>query len=112
MLIPKKLSDNRKKIYTVIITIFILAALYLIYDTYLSSFFKSWNNQVSLDDKPVDSIIIPNLQFQFTEEFINKFPYNNLKPALAEVQYVDELGRNNPFQEISFTQPSTPTTHP
>ncbi|MFA6322916.1 MAG: hypothetical protein WCX71_05640 [Candidatus Buchananbacteria bacterium] len=109
MLMQKKLSKSRLIIYIVIITVLVLGSLYLLYESFIAGMFVVPSEPSDSMESPVENLTVPSSELMFTDDFIHRAPYQNLKMASDKPLVINQLGRSNPFSPINYNSVSTST---
>jgi ABC-type uncharacterized transport system permease subunit len=94
MLVAKRMQ-NWKKIVLAIFAIAVLGLIgYLIYTNYFSSSARV----VSSQTKKVETLVVPRIDPNFSDDFLSKQPYLNLRSPGDLIFNIESSGKVNPFQ--------------
>ncbi|MAF13485.1 MAG: hypothetical protein CMI53_01155 [Parcubacteria group bacterium] len=101
MLVKKKITKTKKTSLAVIGILIAVLIGYLL----ITNFILEDKKLTRRDRSPAVEIVIPQVLItEFESDFINQSPFTDLVlPPRAKLPVtVDNMGRSNPFQEISF----------
>lgn len=115
MLMQKKLTQNRKIAYIVVIILLSAASLYVLYVSFFEiKFSASYDPDESTDPAQTevsqDQPITANVDYEkieFTDSFFKKAPYINLKPAPVSRVSTTVSGRLDPFSQVQAQSPTS-----
>jgi len=106
----KKLTAKRKMIYVAIMVIMILATIYVGYYYFLKDTLPAADSTAETeitesetdgtdetDGTEVPTIIPTSNKIEFSDGFLKKAPYINLRPATTQTINISNNGRLNPF---------------
>ena len=114
MLMQKKITRNRKISYLIMIAILASASVYIIYVSFLEGRFVSDfdpDNNANNDQEEIQinpAVGVDYEKIEFTDSFLNKAPYINLKPAPISSVGAISSGRPDPFLQVQ-SQTATST---